>query len=147
MFFRFADVLHWNGHQCPQWLHPAKPEETQWSGLQDSYRSGTGDVILFPVGACSDMWPSRSTTGGLFQYVSGANYFGEIVEWFGYAVATWSLPTLSFAVFSLSFIGPRAHYHHRCTETSSFAPTENSKQPSLSVNGLLSLLQVLPGKV
>ncbi|XP_011483005.2 3-oxo-5-alpha-steroid 4-dehydrogenase 2 [Oryzias latipes] len=52
-------------------------------------------------------------TGGLFQYVSGANYFGEIVEWFGYAVATWSLPTLSFAVFSLSFIGPRAHYHHR----------------------------------
>ncbi|CAG6017617.1 unnamed protein product [Menidia menidia] len=51
--------------------------------------------------------------GGLFEYVSGANYLGEIVEWFGYAVATWSLPTLSFAVFSLCFIGPRAHYHHR----------------------------------
>ncbi|XP_037540888.1 3-oxo-5-alpha-steroid 4-dehydrogenase 2b [Nematolebias whitei] len=52
-------------------------------------------------------------TGGLFEYVSGANYLGEIVEWFGYAVATWSLPTLSFAVFSLLFIGPRAYYHHR----------------------------------
>ncbi|XP_028983139.1 3-oxo-5-alpha-steroid 4-dehydrogenase 2b [Betta splendens] len=52
-------------------------------------------------------------TGGLFEYVSGANYLGEIVEWFGYAVATWSLPALSFAVFSLCFIGPRAYYHHR----------------------------------
>ncbi|XP_041646127.1 3-oxo-5-alpha-steroid 4-dehydrogenase 2b [Cheilinus undulatus] len=55
----------------------------------------------------------RIPTGGLFEYVSGANYLGEIVEWFGYAVATWSLPALSFALFSLSFIGPRAYYHHR----------------------------------
>ncbi|XP_026211760.1 3-oxo-5-alpha-steroid 4-dehydrogenase 2b [Anabas testudineus] len=52
-------------------------------------------------------------TGGLFKYVSGANYLGEIVEWFGYALATWSLPALAFAVFSLCFIGPRAYYHHR----------------------------------
>ncbi|XP_063348321.1 3-oxo-5-alpha-steroid 4-dehydrogenase 2-like [Pelmatolapia mariae] len=52
-------------------------------------------------------------TGGLFEYVSGANYLGEIVEWFGYAVATWSFPALSFALFTLCFIGPRAYYHHR----------------------------------
>ncbi|XP_046886074.1 3-oxo-5-alpha-steroid 4-dehydrogenase 2b [Hypomesus transpacificus] len=51
--------------------------------------------------------------GGLFEYVSGANYFGEILEWFGYAMATWSFPTLSFALFSLCFIGPRAYHHHR----------------------------------
>ncbi|XP_068423243.1 3-oxo-5-alpha-steroid 4-dehydrogenase 2b isoform X1 [Clinocottus analis] len=56
---------------------------------------------------------SSSPTGGLFEYVSGANYLGEIVEWFGYAVATWSLPALSFAMFSLCFIGPRAYHHHR----------------------------------
>ncbi|XP_020510944.1 3-oxo-5-alpha-steroid 4-dehydrogenase 2b [Labrus bergylta] len=55
----------------------------------------------------------RIPTGGLFEYVSGANYLGEIVEWFGFAVATWSLPALAFALFSLSFIGPRAFYHHR----------------------------------
>ncbi|TNN74318.1 3-oxo-5-alpha-steroid 4-dehydrogenase 2 [Liparis tanakae] len=60
-------------------------------------------------------WPAdyRYKIGGLFEYVSGANYLGEIVEWFGYAVATWSLPALSFAVFSLCFIGPRAYHHHR----------------------------------
>ncbi|XP_034040750.1 3-oxo-5-alpha-steroid 4-dehydrogenase 2b [Thalassophryne amazonica] len=51
--------------------------------------------------------------GGLFEYVSSANYFGEIVEWFGFAIATWSLSALSFAVFSLCFVGPRAYYHHR----------------------------------
>ncbi|XP_029558088.1 3-oxo-5-alpha-steroid 4-dehydrogenase 2b [Salmo trutta] len=51
--------------------------------------------------------------GGLFQYVSGANYFGEIVEWLGYAIATWSLTTFSFAFCSLCFIGRRAFHHHR----------------------------------
>ncbi|KAK6489544.1 3-oxo-5-alpha-steroid 4-dehydrogenase 2a isoform X1 [Huso huso] len=51
--------------------------------------------------------------GGLFEYVSGANFLGEIIEWFGYALATWSLPALSFAFFTLCSIGPRAYHHHR----------------------------------
>ncbi|MBN3272911.1 S5A2 dehydrogenase, partial [Polyodon spathula] len=51
--------------------------------------------------------------GGMFEYVSGANFLGEIIEWFGYALATWSLPTLSFAFFTLCSIGPRAYHHHR----------------------------------
>ncbi|XP_077352336.1 3-oxo-5-alpha-steroid 4-dehydrogenase 2b isoform X2 [Festucalex cinctus] len=51
--------------------------------------------------------------GGLFEYVSAPNYFGEIIEWFGYAIATRGLPSLSFFVFTTCFIGPRAFYHHR----------------------------------
>uniref|UniRef100_A0A5F8GIZ6 Steroid 5 alpha-reductase 2 n=1 Tax=Monodelphis domestica TaxID=13616 RepID=A0A5F8GIZ6_MONDO len=51
--------------------------------------------------------------GGLFTYISGANYFGEIVEWIGYAMATWSFPGLAFAFFSSCFLGKRAYYHHR----------------------------------
>nr|XP_006135277.2 3-oxo-5-alpha-steroid 4-dehydrogenase 2 [Pelodiscus sinensis] len=51
--------------------------------------------------------------GGLFTYVSGANFFGEIVEWFGYAIATWSFPAFTFALFTLCCIGPRAYHHHR----------------------------------
>ncbi|MGH0164270.1 UNVERIFIED_CONTAM: hypothetical protein FKN15_048165 [Acipenser sinensis] len=51
--------------------------------------------------------------GGMFEYVSGANFLGEIIEWFGYALATWSLPALSFAFFTLCSIGPRAYHHHR----------------------------------
>ncbi|OCT77937.1 3-oxo-5-alpha-steroid 4-dehydrogenase 2 [Xenopus laevis] len=51
--------------------------------------------------------------GGMFNYVSGANFFGEIVEWCGYAVATWSLPGFAFAFFTLCCIGPRAYHHHK----------------------------------
>uniref|UniRef100_A0A9J7Z292 3-oxo-5alpha-steroid 4-dehydrogenase (NADP(+)) n=1 Tax=Cyprinus carpio carpio TaxID=630221 RepID=A0A9J7Z292_CYPCA len=51
--------------------------------------------------------------GGMFELVSCANFFGEIVEWFGYAVATWSFPAFSFALFTFCSIGPRAYHHHR----------------------------------
>ncbi|MFH1438463.1 MAG: DUF1295 domain-containing protein [Pseudomonadota bacterium] len=50
--------------------------------------------------------------GGLFDYVSGANYFGEILEWTGWAVATWSLPGLAFAAFTVANLAPRANTHH-----------------------------------
>ncbi|XP_053275633.1 3-oxo-5-alpha-steroid 4-dehydrogenase 2a [Pleuronectes platessa] len=55
----------------------------------------------------------RIPHGGMFEFVSGANFFGEIVEWCGYAVAGWSLPTFAFAFFTLCSIGPRAYHHHR----------------------------------
>nr|KAF6449000.1 steroid 5 alpha-reductase 2 [Rousettus aegyptiacus] len=51
--------------------------------------------------------------GGLFTYISGANFLGEIIEWIGFALATWSLPALAFAFFSLCFLGLRAFHHHR----------------------------------
>ncbi|XP_061083500.1 3-oxo-5-alpha-steroid 4-dehydrogenase 2-like [Conger conger] len=55
----------------------------------------------------------RIPKGGLFDYVSGANYFGEIIEWLGFAIATGSFPAISFAFFTLCSIGPRACHHHR----------------------------------
>merc|ERR1712046_381079 len=51
--------------------------------------------------------------GGMFEYVSGANFLGEIIEWWGFALATWSLPGLFFAVATTSGIGGRAVQHHR----------------------------------
>jgi 3-oxo-5-alpha-steroid 4-dehydrogenase 1 len=50
--------------------------------------------------------------GGLHEYVSSPNYFGEIVEWLGWAIATWSLPGLAFAVYTIANLGPRALHHH-----------------------------------
>ena len=52
-------------------------------------------------------------TGGMFEYVSCANYFGEILEWFGYAVASWSIAAAAFAIFTFCNIGPRAYNHHK----------------------------------
>jgi len=56
----------------------------------------------------------RIPRGGMFEYVSGANFLGEIVEWAGYATACgWALPAAAFAAFTACNIGPRALHHHR----------------------------------
>jgi 3-oxo-5-alpha-steroid 4-dehydrogenase 1 len=52
--------------------------------------------------------------GGLFTYVSAANYFGEMVEWIGYAVASGgALPAVAFALFTCCNLGPRGYSHHQ----------------------------------
>ncbi|KAE8597616.1 hypothetical protein XENTR_v10016533 [Xenopus tropicalis] len=51
--------------------------------------------------------------GGLFDYVSGANFFGEIVEWSGFALAGWSLPAAAFAIFTAFVLTSRAQQHHK----------------------------------
>ena len=50
--------------------------------------------------------------GGLYRWLSCPNYFGEIVEWCGWALATWSLPGLLFAVWTAANLAPRAQSHH-----------------------------------
>lgn len=51
--------------------------------------------------------------GGLFELISSPNYFGEMLEWIGWAVLTWSLPGLAFAVFTFANLFPRALSNHR----------------------------------
>ncbi|MDE2880369.1 MAG: 3-oxo-5-alpha-steroid 4-dehydrogenase [Acidobacteriota bacterium] len=51
--------------------------------------------------------------GWAFRYVSCPNYLGEIIEWTGWAIATWSLAGLSFAVFTFANLAPRAVANHR----------------------------------
>lgn len=51
--------------------------------------------------------------GGAFELVSCPNYFGELIEWIGWAIATWSIAGLSFAVFTAANLVPRALTHHR----------------------------------
>jgi 3-oxo-5-alpha-steroid 4-dehydrogenase 1 len=45
---------------------------------------------------------------GLYKYVTSANYFGELTEWIGFAILTWSLPGVLFAVWTFANLGPRA---------------------------------------
>jgi 3-oxo-5-alpha-steroid 4-dehydrogenase 1 len=50
--------------------------------------------------------------GGLFEYVSCPNFFGEIVEWTGFALMTWSLPGVVYAVWvSLTLIATALGTH------------------------------------
>jgi 3-oxo-5-alpha-steroid 4-dehydrogenase 1 len=55
----------------------------------------------------------RIPQGGLYRWVSSPNYLGEIVEWSGWALATWSLPGLAFAVWTAANLVPRARANRR----------------------------------
>lgn len=50
---------------------------------------------------------------GFFRFVSCPNHFGEILEWFGFALLTWSSPGLAFAIWTLVNLLPRALHHHQ----------------------------------
>lgn len=53
----------------------------------------------------------RVPRGGAFEWVSCPNYLGELLEWAGWAVATWSLAGLAFAVYTAANLAPRAIAH------------------------------------
>jgi 3-oxo-5-alpha-steroid 4-dehydrogenase 1 len=50
----------------------------------------------------------RIPRGGLFDLVSCPNYLGEIMEWVGWAVLTWSMAGASFAAWTIANLAPRA---------------------------------------
>jgi len=51
--------------------------------------------------------------GGLFRYVSCPNFLGEIIAWSGFALLVWSLPALSFLIWTIVNLLPRALDHHK----------------------------------
>lgn len=46
--------------------------------------------------------------GGMFRYVASANYFGEFMEWVGFALLTWSAAGAVFALWTFANLAPRA---------------------------------------
>lgn len=62
-------------------------------------REGAGDGYRIP-------------TGPLFRFVTCPNYLGEILEWAGWALLTWSEAGLAFAVYTAANLAPRAAANH-----------------------------------
>jgi protein-S-isoprenylcysteine O-methyltransferase Ste14 len=50
--------------------------------------------------------------GWLFSYISSPHYLGEIIEWAGWALMTWSLPGFAFLIFTIANLFPRAISSH-----------------------------------
>jgi len=65
-----------------------------------SLRAKTPDEYIVPEG-----W--------LFKYISSPHYFGEIVEWAGWALMTWSSSGLAFFIFTFANLFPRAVSSHK----------------------------------
>jgi len=73
--------------------------------------------------------------GGCFEYVSCANYFGEILEWSGFAIASgFAYPPLAFVLCTCCNLVPRALTHHQwyLTKFKDEYPTHRRASPSFS---------------
>jgi len=53
----------------------------------------------------------RIPRGGLHEKVACPNYLGEIIEWTGFALMSWSLAALAFAFYTVANLAPRAAAH------------------------------------
>ena len=51
--------------------------------------------------------------GGAFRYLSAPNLSGEMIEWVGFALMSWSLPGMAFAAWTIANLVPRALWRHR----------------------------------
>jgi len=71
--------------------------------------------------------------GGLFNKISCPNFFGEMIEWMGFAILCWSLPALSFLIWTICNLLPRALDHHRWYKRHSpdYPPTRKAVIPYL----------------
>lgn len=70
------------------------------------------DRELFRLRAASADRRYAIPRGKLFALVSCPNYLGEIIQWSGWALLTFSWPGLAFAFYTLANLGPRAITHH-----------------------------------
>lgn len=71
------------------------------------------DEVLLGLRGRGEAGGYQIPRGGLFEYVSCPNYLGEMIEWLGFAVLGGSLAALSFAVWTIANLTPRARDHHR----------------------------------
>jgi protein-S-isoprenylcysteine O-methyltransferase Ste14 len=118
----FFNVI--NGYLNGRWLFTLSPVRAADWLLSVPFVVG---VILFAVGLVTHVLADRELRrlrreskgayavpqGRLYALVSCPNYLGEMIEWAGWALATFSLPGLVFALWTAANLVPRALAHHR----------------------------------
>ena len=120
-----------NGWMQGKWLFELAPQDPTYQMLYTTswltdWRFIVGTIIFFVgmiINRRSDYiirhlrQPGDSKhylpKGGLYDYVTSANYLGEIIEWMGWAILTWSLAGFVFFWFTMSNLVPRSNsiYH------------------------------------
>jgi 3-oxo-5-alpha-steroid 4-dehydrogenase 1 len=51
--------------------------------------------------------------GKLYDFISCPNYLGEMIEWTGFAIMCWSIPSLLFSIWTIANLFPRAISQHK----------------------------------
>ena len=75
------------------------------------YLNVKSDNLLLALRARKKSGYGIPYSGG-FNAVSCPSYLGEIIEWIGWAVLTWSTAGAAFAVYTMANLIPRAINHH-----------------------------------
>jgi len=78
-----------------------------FAGFVINRRADRALARLRASGQCSYEIPY----GGLYHWISCPNYFGELIQWIGWATATWSAAGLAFALWTTANLIPRARAH------------------------------------
>ncbi len=73
----------------------------------------TSDRIIINLRKEDDGIRYKIPYGGLFKRVTNPNYLGEFIQWMGWAILTWSIAGLAFAIFTLANLLPRAISNHK----------------------------------
>lgn len=115
-----------NAYMLGGWIFYVSPADAyppQWL-LSPQFVAGT---LVFFIGMAIN-WHSDSIIrhlrkpgdtghyiprGGMYRYVTSANYFGEFTEWVGYALLTWSWAGAVFALWTFANLAPRARSLHK----------------------------------
>jgi 3-oxo-5-alpha-steroid 4-dehydrogenase 1 len=111
-FLNGAWLFHLGPHRGTDWLHSPQfiiGVLAFYAGMAINRHS---DRILVKLRRDGDTG-YHIPHGGMYRYVSMPSYLGEFIQWCGFALATWSLAGLSFAVFTAANLFPRAVANHR----------------------------------
>jgi len=112
-----------NAYLIGRWLFAFGPDlGTSWFA-DPRFLLGTAVFLaglVINVHADEVLWRLRRATptgygrpdGGLYRLISCPNYFGELAEWFGFALLTFSVPGLVFALWTAANLVPRARANH-----------------------------------
>lgn len=115
-----------NAYMIGGWLFYVSPEDTYTSSWLLSPLFILGTVIFF-AGMGTNLYSDHIIRnlrkpgdtrhyiprGGMYRFVTSANYFGELTEWAGYAILTWSLGALAFVVWTFANLAPRSRSIHK----------------------------------
>jgi 3-oxo-5-alpha-steroid 4-dehydrogenase 1 len=115
-----------NSYLNGRYLFTFTPEHLTSGGWTGDVRFYAG-IALFVAGYAINQWADhvlfnlrkpgetgyKIPRGGLYELISCPNYFGELIEWSGWALLTWSPAGLVFALWTAANLMPRARAHHR----------------------------------
>lgn len=111
-----------NGYMQGEWIFFLSPDDLYTAAWIKTPQFIIGSVLFF-VGMVINIYSDHVIRHlrkpndtkhylprkGMYKYVTSANYFGEILEWVGFAVLTWSLPGALFALWTMANLVPRAN--------------------------------------